>query len=423
MKAFLFSVVACAAIAAGYFLTPSNAADPAKPAAETAPVPAQTSRSHLVAHEWGTFTSFSGSDGVPLGFTPNNEDLPNFVYHQINQLSKSGRLNANGLISMETPVVYFYTDRETKVSVKVEFPRGWITEWYPFAAVAPNVMAQKGPNGGQIIRWDARLMPGESVKFPFDKRHEKNPYYHARETDAVPLQTEAAIREDDREMAELRGGAVVQREKYLFYRGVGTFPPPVTVKALGGDRVRVVNGAGGKVGGLVLVSVRGGKFGFRPVGELESGATAESSIPETNGSRTELAEFLVKELTAAGLYEKESRAMVKTWDAAWFGEEGTRLLYLVPRAKTDELLPITVEPKPTELVRVLVGRHDFLTPEQEASANRQVLRMQAAQREMEAAQQEMAKLGRFSYEARMQATKRLEAAAAVAAVAGAMFAR
>ena len=108
---------------------------------------------------------------------------------------------------------------------------------------------------------------------------------------------------------------------------------------------------------------------------------------------------------------------------AWFGEEGTRLLYLVPRAKTDELLPLTVEPKPTEVVRVLVGRHDFLTPEQEASADRQVSRMQVAQREMEAAQQEMAKLGRFSYEARQQATKRLEAAAAAAAVAGAVFAR
>ena len=67
--------------------------------------------------------------------------------------------------------------------------------------------------------------------------------------------------------------------------------------------------------------------------------------------------------------------MVKTWDSAWFGEEGTRLLYLVPRAKTDELLPLTMDPKPTELVRVLVGRHDFLTPEQEAVADREYKRL------------------------------------------------
>lgn len=30
---------------------------------------------------------------------------------------------------METPVIYFYTDKDTRVSVKVDFPKGWITEW------------------------------------------------------------------------------------------------------------------------------------------------------------------------------------------------------------------------------------------------------------------------------------------------------
>ena len=32
----------------------------------------------------------------------------------------------------------------------------------------------------------------------------------------------------------VRGDVVMQREKFLFYRGVGTFPIPVTAKALGG---------------------------------------------------------------------------------------------------------------------------------------------------------------------------------------------
>jgi hypothetical protein len=419
MRSFLFAAVACGVVAAGYFLTPSNAADPAKPApvaAVVAPVPPQPAPERLIAHEWGTFTSFSGSNGVAVSFRPNNEDLPDFVYHQGNPYSKSGQLNLNGLISMETPVVYFYTDRETKVSVQVDFPRGWITEWYPFASTAPSMRATKNQMGGQVIRWNARLLPGETAKFPIDRNNTNNPYYHARETDATPLQTEMALR-DDHPNHELRGGTVVQRERLLFYRGVGSFPPPVTVKALGGDRVRVVNGAGEKVGGLVLVTVRGGKVGFRPLGEVGPGSEMDAMIPEPNGSRADLAEFLVRELTAAGLYEKESRAMVKTWNDAWFGEEGTRLLYLVPRAKTDELLPISIEPRPTELVRVLVGRHDFLTPEQEATADRQVQRLRAAEAELNAAQRELSKLGRFSYEARTLAGQRLDAAAEVAAAA------
>jgi len=410
MRTLLVAAVAGFAVAAGYHLTPGRAADPgpAAPAAAAArlpaPVPAPpVAPERLVAHEWGTFTSFSGSDGVPAGFTPNNTDLPHFV-HYPNYGEKAGRLFRGGTISMETPVIYFYTDRETKVSVKVDFPRGWITEWYPFASGSPERLARNDKTGGQTIRWDARLLPGESVRFPRDES--KNPYYHARETDSAALQTEVVQSDDDRDYG-LRGGTVVQREKFLFYRGVGTFPPPVTVQATGGGKVRVFNSAGGKVGGLVLVSVRGGKVGFRPVGELDSGAETVATIPEADGRRADLAELLVKELIAAGLYEKEAKAMVKTWDAAWFGEEGTRLLYLVPRAKTDELLPLTVEPKPTEVVRVLVGRHDFLTPEQEATAERQVERANAARAELDAAEQELAKLGRFAAQARQMAQKRL----------------
>ena len=51
-------------------------------------------------------------------------------------LSKSGLLAHAGTVSLETPVLYFYTDRETKASVKVDFPKGWVTEWYPYGELA-----------------------------------------------------------------------------------------------------------------------------------------------------------------------------------------------------------------------------------------------------------------------------------------------
>src|SRR5262249_27903890 len=163
-----------------------------------------------------------------------------------------------------------------------------------------------------------------------------NPYYFARETDAVPLQTEVtppkagSDDEDDYRVSGLQGGTILQREKFLFYRGVGTFPPPVTVKSLGGGKVRVMNNSGGKGTGLVLLTVRDGKVGFTPLADIESGAEATATMPELGAKAADLAEVIVKALTAAGLYEREARAMVKTWDAAWFKEEGSRVLYLVP---------------------------------------------------------------------------------------------
>lgn len=416
MRTFLLSALVCGALATGHALVPGGTAGPPRPQpAAGAPVPPAPSV-RLVAHEWGTFTSFSGSDGVPVGFEPNNTDLPHFVYYPRDTEGKGGRLARGGLVSMETPVVYFYTDRDTRLSVNVDFPRGWITEWYPFAAGAPVRTAQNDRSGGQSIRWDVKLTPGEPERFPRERA--ENPYYHARGTDAVPLQAEAtarSTREDRGDEFALRGGTVLQREKFLFYRGVGTFPPPVTVQALGGDRVRVINNSGGPATGVVLVTARAGKLGFRALGELAAGAEVIAARPATDGKARDLADVLIGALTAAGLYEKEAQAMVRTWDTAWFHEEGTRVLYLVPRAKTDELLPITISPKPTELVRVLVGRHDVLTPEQEATAEKQVRRARAAQAELDAAQAELSKLGRFAAQAQHLAALRLEAKLAATA--------
>ncbi|HJZ55410.1 MAG TPA: hypothetical protein VKE74_10650 [Gemmataceae bacterium] len=401
------AVFACAALAAGILFATTRPADTsvaAEPAALASESPAS-----LVVHEWGTFTSFSGSDGEPVGFSPDNTDLPDFVYYQENENSKSNRLHHDGTVSMETPVIYFYSDRAMRASVRVDFPRGWITEWYPFAASPPARSVRESRTGGQSIRWDVRLLPGETVRFT--RSRDESRYYQARETDATPLQVETDASAAQRNPG-LRGGAVVQREKFLFYRGVGTFPPPVALRPLGGGQVRVTNTSGGQLGGLVLVSVRDGKVGFKTLATLEVGAEAVASLVEAENGSAELAEVMVKELTAAGLYEKEARAMVKTWNSAWFGENGTRLLYLVPRARTDELLPLTVDPKPTEVVRVLVGRHDFLTPEQEAEAERQVGRVRAARAELDAAEKELSKIGRFSDQARRLAEKRLDTRAA-----------
>jgi len=286
--------------------------------------------------------------------------------------------------------------------VKVGFPTGWITEWYPFASGAPSVRKTPTAGPGQTIKWDVRLLPGEQVRFPHENG--KNPYYHARETDATPLQAEFDTPNDRDEVR----GTIAQREKFLFYRGVATFPTPVAVKALPGGQVRVTNAGAGRLDGLVLVNVRDKKVGFRPLDGLEPGAAQVASIPVADRSSSELAELMVRNLTSAGLYEREARAMVKTWDAAWFGEDGTRVLYLLPRARTDELLPLTVDPKPTEVVRVLVGRHDFLTPEQEADAENQIARARAARAELDAAEQQLHRIGRFSPQARQMAEKRID---------------
>jgi hypothetical protein len=406
------AVLACGAAAAGLLLGSGRAAksdDPTPPPAVVAPEPSRPAApDRLVVHEWGTFTSFSGSDGAPVNFSPSNDDLPPFVYGQEGEAdSKASRLRRDGTVSMETPVLYFYAGARTRASVRVEFPSGWITEWYPYAAGAPRPLGRQGKDGGQSIRWEVELLPGEQARFP--RAEGDNHYYCARATDATPLRVEFDAREGG---AAERRATLAQREKFLFYRGVGRFALPVRVRATGGSKVVVKNTSAGTVGGLVLVTARGGRVGFRALGALGPGAEVEGALPSADSTPAGLTGVLTQELTAAGLYEAEARTMVKTWEAAWFGEEGSRLLYLVPRPRADELLPLSVEPRPAEVVRVLVGRHDFVTPEQEAAAERQVRRSQSARAELEAAEKELRQLGRFAEQARRQAERRLEGRAA-----------
>src|SRR5947209_9113038 len=94
-------------------------------AAEISPQPGD-----LTVHEWGTFTSVAGEDGSAVDWDTlgPKDDLPAFVNNLGYRCFKWGLA---GTVRMETPVMYFYRQREVTARVKVQFPHGVITEWYP----------------------------------------------------------------------------------------------------------------------------------------------------------------------------------------------------------------------------------------------------------------------------------------------------
>jgi hypothetical protein len=383
----------------------------AKPApGAPAPAPLNTTQpespSRFIVHEWGTFTSFSGSNGIGLPFLPQGNDLPNFVYtsDQFNLLTKSpGPRHVVSLVSMETPVLYFYTDREMTASVSVKFPKGYLTEWYPQA----QFQYDKERAAHQLIWKNFRLLPGAYVSLPRDKQRD-NHYYAARETDAAPLEVPV-----NPELETLPGGQRAflgeQYEKFLFYRGVGSFGVPLGVQAQDNGTFVVTNKDPDRIAALFAVHIRNGQLSFRELGGLDGGADITVEQPRGDSSVTELGSAVARVLAAQGLYEKEAQAMVKTWSKAWFGEEGTRFLYLLPTRMTDELLPLQVEPKPTGLVRVMVGRHDILTPERERQLDEIQRKLLALRAETAAAEKVLGdlRLGRFTAPAVTQANSRI----------------
>jgi hypothetical protein len=312
---------------------------------------------YLTAHEWGTFTSIAGKDGHAVEWLPldGSTDLPKFVEHFAGVDFKAGLV---GTVRMETPVLYFYTSRETTVSVNVSLSKGFITEWYPHAdwvfpisAVEPKyasvpvsdwALSQKHPDGS--ISWNSvELQPRSFAEFPKDDSG--NHYYAARKTASTPLQVKTAQ------------GAQV--EKFLFYRGVSTFAVPISAKVNSDGSVLAENAAADEIPAALLFERRGERLGFRAA--QQTGGVFTLDPPELNGDMNSLKQTVVEMLVAQGLYRDEAEAMFETWQDSWF-EEGSRLLYIVPRSFADSILPLAIHPAPSQTVRVFVGRTELATP-------------------------------------------------------------
>ena len=295
----------------------------------------------VVVHEWGTFTSVAGEDGSAVAWFPLDgpTDLPCFVGRSY-PVSPKGAMFAR--VRMETPVIYFYAPHPSTVDVHVAFRQGLITEFFPPATLEPRTVAPSmmiEPGFESDISWrDVRIVPGAAPDFLTEPT--PNHYYAARETDAAPIEAGA------------------DRERFLFYRGVGNFGLPISATVVQGNDVIV---AGSAVPALMLFENRGGRIGHRF--EAHPSLPQLLARPDTRDDeegidRVEAA--MQRMLEASGLYPREARAMIQTWQDSWF-TEGTRLFYVVPRESIDAVLPMHLEPMPAQVTRVFVGRLELAT--------------------------------------------------------------
>ncbi len=126
---------------------------------------------------------------------------------------------------LETPVVYFHPPANLRqplhASLQVDFRGGWLTEFYPAARVsAPGLKDGKfrfagltPPTRGTLEWHDLKI--GADAPLP--------------DTEA---QVWLAPRAVDTATVQAPGG---EAEKYLFYRGVGNIPSPITVARTAGQ--------------------------------------------------------------------------------------------------------------------------------------------------------------------------------------------
>jgi hypothetical protein len=338
------------------FITPSHAQKP------------------FVVHEWGTFTTLAGSDGVLLpGLYREEEYLPDFVQH-FPGFAYGGFIHKglylecdNVTLKMETPVIYFYSDKARAVSVKVNWPGGTISQWYPersdgeIASYYGTIDFATQHNGW--IQWNANILAhSASDTTGMWKDGETHTWQAPRATDANVI-------------TDSLGNV----EKYLFYRGVGN--ASFMDGGMNGHYLLKTSFQGNTlvIQNLTRYNILYGFVFERKVdeatgdstnvvwwsGPINDGAKIQCTAPKVESASTfesTLTKFRDK-LVEKGLFLKEADAMIDTWRQSYFGTPGLRVLWIVPHDATNKSLPLAITPKPDDVQRVLVARSEILTPQ------------------------------------------------------------
>jgi len=345
----------------------------------------RASADDYVVHEWGTFTSVQGSNGLVLeGLHHEEVELPSFVHgltdhHDLslaqslgatdvcdhgckvccNDLpqeisSFSGRSIPSGVTQkLETPVLYFYSKLARQVRVHVDFPEGLFAQWFPqVESLMPNTRPFQQLAGGALGWKIDVLAPNERA--------------------SIPAVASDSIWAPSRNVHAnfVRSGN--ENEKLLFYRGLGHFSIPVTVSDSGSGSIVIKNDTAYEIPNVFVLSTDGVRGIVTAIGAIDRGHEKTVNLPSISPSSLGMNDYLSLSriklkgaLTSTGLYSDEAQAMVDTWSKSYFRTKGVRVLYIVPRELTDGLLPIAIDPQPRELVRTLVGRIEVMTRDEE----------------------------------------------------------
>ncbi len=344
----------------------------------------------LIIHEWGTFTSLQNESGEAISsINVDDEPLPNFVHNLWEKLLARPQETLPSLahlpvglrspaaapyprvtMRLETPVIYFYPAGASTdpfdVDVNVRFRGGWLTQFYPDAAVeAPGasdgVLSEE--TVGRLV-WKKVRVGGAAPGPETTERVWTAP----REVSAASVATPDG-----------------ETERYLFYRGVGQLDAPLrVVRNAATDQLELYSQLEASwpqnrslvIPRLWLAQIRpDGACAFRTLGRVtlsseisERAAAVAASFREEEFAQSHLSALqtsMREGLIQDGLYPDEAQAMLNTWEVSYFKNPGLRLFFLVPQAWTETRLPLEVS-VPALIRRVMVGRIELVSPEQRA---------------------------------------------------------
>ncbi len=310
---------------------------------------AATPPTGLTIHEWGTLTSVQSSAGTWLaGIHHREETLPGFVHHR--DIGPKGSAAAEpfegeATTQVQTPVLFAQADTAGDVEVRLQAPTGLFSAVWPQAATT--LPAKVGALAGGELRLQLHVDPKA----------------------APPTGDVAGLWKPLREVPAAIVSAGADRERFVFWRALSSWKPPVRVLATGEDTsttVTVHNDGDVEIPAAFWVHVHAGGGLLKVLGSVPpKGAKTSTTTPKESNPNLFSAQVSAQvsaALVQAGLNEAEAKALIASWGENYFKTPGLRILWLVPRGWVDATLPVSVTPAPQLHNRVYVGRIEALTP-------------------------------------------------------------
>jgi hypothetical protein len=347
----------------------------------------------LVVHEWGTITTVHAADGTPrtgLNKIEESEVLPRFVHRfepESTRFDPAKKLMKSPLVPgrpdvimrLETPVIYFHPPAgatyDKSIDVQVLFRGGVINEFYP-AAEAAVYLDRARINDKQAAGVISRQWTGETLNnFVLGSLQWRGLKLH--DTVVAPLTNDPVwLAPREVQSASVFQAESGEGERYLFYRGVAALPALLQtrtrsghVQLMGPAHLAWLQTESVVLPKVWLADVRADRsIAFREHPALTLGkATVGKELARLKrfaageydaGNLQKLRASLKTSLINQGLFADEAEAMLNTWRHSYFEKPGLRVFYIVPRAWTENFLPLTLS-VPARINRVIVGRIDL----------------------------------------------------------------
>ena len=306
-------------------------------------------------HEWGVFTVPRDADWLKQDMLREWQSFPTFFHGTLPKRSLAYR----GPVTK--PVMYFHSDEEFSLNLYIHFADGQPLIWWPPAEhPATGAFGRPVPEKFKSIHEDSYLRFVLSVnnttgkQMPVAADHWVN---DLRKVDSAPLFVRGSYS---------MMGVEEFNEGFVYYDGLMKPPkPPQLERSVEGIKIKTDSDFDWLDVMVVERSYDGETIRIATADKIGAGVHSTSfKLVEVDSRQfNDSIAMFRQRLIKAGLNLDEAQSLIDVWRPGLFERPGISIIHRIPQKTYDKWIPLHLNPKPENMIRVGLVVHQNLEPE------------------------------------------------------------